>query len=83
MALHIGDLMGLPGTQGTWSGGVAQAQDEITDLSAHVDGGQATATVGTNAGTDTTVLHWAVGIVVAAGLLLWFLGGIVFKSVRL
>lgn len=84
MAFHAGDLIsGLAGTQSGWSGGVAQAQDPVTDLSAHVDGGTPTATTGTNAGTDTTVLHWAAGIVVVAGLLLWFMGGIVFRSVRL
>lgn len=83
MALHIGDYLNLPGESSGWSQGTAQAQGSVTDLSPHVDGGSPTGSTNTNAGADTTVLYWSAGIVVAAGILLWFLGGVVFKSVRL
>lgn len=86
MAFHVGDLLGMEASVGNrsgWSAGNSEAQGSVTDLSPHVDGGTPTGSTMTNAGADTTVLHWAAGIVIVSGLLLWFLGGVVFKSVRL
>lgn len=81
--LHMGDYLGIPGNSSGWKAGNAEATGSLTDLSPHVDGGSATGATGTNAATDRTNLHYAAGIVIVAGLLLWFFGAIVFKSVRL
>lgn len=81
---HMGDMIsGLVGNEGTWNQGIAEAQGSVTDLSAHVDGGQPTATANSNAGADTTIIRWQAGLIFGVLLLLWLFGGIVFKKIRI
>lgn len=71
----MGDLSG-------WPGGVSAPTAKVTDLSAHVDGGPASAR-GTNqvtvAGAQMN-MYMSAGIVGLALVLLALSGGIVFKS---
>jgi hypothetical protein len=74
---NVGDLLNY--------GPVPQSTEKVTDLSPHLDGGNASAS-GTNAGatdSDKMVLHTAIAIVLTALVLLWALGGLVFTSARL
>ena len=86
MALDIGHMMGggfLTGDSSGWAGGVAQATVPVTNLAPHVDGGTHSALSGTNAGAPPEAhrtLRFAVGIVVAALLLLWMSGSLLFRS---
>jgi beta-lactamase regulating signal transducer with metallopeptidase domain len=68
--------------------GNTQASQPVTNLSPHVDGGPASArgAAGSNAASsadDKMCLHVACGIVLAAVLLLWVMGALVFSTARL
>lgn len=63
-------------------GPTPQPTEKATNLSPHVDGGQASA-LHTNTATDTRILHTAIAIVLVALLLLWLMGGLVFRSATL
>lgn len=66
-------------------GGGAQAVVPVTDLSAHVDGGRSSS-ASTNAGSSADAqrnMYYAAGIVIGATVLLWLLGALVFRSIRL
>lgn len=83
MAVEWGSLLGMPGDTAGWSGGIAQASVPVTDLSPHVDGGQSqgtSAAANMNAGSSITTLHDAVGVVLAAIILLYLMGALVFKG---
>ena len=62
-----------------------QSQTDIDDVSAHVSGGDSQAyDIAANANADAdsiTVLRLAAGIVIAALIALWLLGGVVLKGV--
>jgi hypothetical protein len=70
----VGDLLNY--------GPMPQHTEKATDLSPHVDGGPASASH-TNRATDRAVLHTAVAIVLIALVLLWLMGGLVFRSATL
>jgi len=53
---------------------------KVTDLSAHVDGGPASSRGAANPNVDRTQLHDAAFIVIAAVVLLYLMGGIVFRK---
>lgn len=82
-------LGGSPGDASGWQGGLAQPTQAITDLSAHVDGGEvgrfghpsASPVSGTGSvnGAKATS-HYAAGIVLASIIALWVLGLLVFKG---
>ena len=63
----------------------AQSQRNADDLSPHVSGGDSqavNAAANTNAPAESvTILRVSAGIVAAALLLLWLLGGVVLKGV--
>lgn len=66
----------------------AQASTPVTNLSPHVDGGPSSArgAAGSNAamsGDDKAVCHIACGTVLAALILLWLMGALVFRTARL
>jgi hypothetical protein len=54
----------------------------VTDLGPHVDGG-ANSAGQSSAANDQQAFMVACGIVIGALLLLWFMGGIAFRSARL
>lgn len=70
-----------PGNNAMWSGGISPVKP-VTDQSDHVNGGMSSS-AGTNAGSATTVLYTAAGIVLAALVLLWLLGGVAIKGASL
>lgn len=73
------DIGAMAGNRASWFGGVTPVQP-VTDLSAHVDGGQNSTRL-TNASTaDTSSLYDAVGIVALALILLWVMGALSFRS---
>ena len=62
-----------------------QASQPVTNLSPHVDGGQGGSTnsnVSASA-SEAAVLRACVGVIVAALVLLYLLGGLAFRSARL
>lgn len=65
--------------------GTPQHVRPATDLSPHVDGGPSSSAQ-TNAGASADAssnLYVCAGIVIGAVLLLWLLGAVVFRSIRL
>lgn len=78
------DFGGMVNDVGGFMGGASQPP-AAPDLSPHVDGGQAS-TASTNASasaSDTSTLYMAAFYVLAAIALLWILGAVVFRKVRL
>lgn len=82
MALDMGRLIG---DVSGWTGGTAQSTVPVTDLSVHVDGGNAPSTGGNAVANEQAVkvMHVMAAIVFASLALLWFSGALVFRSVRL
>lgn len=78
------DFSGMVGDSSGWAGGASQPPP-VPDLSPHVDGGHPS-TGDANAGasaSDTSTLYMAAFYVLAAIALLWILGAVVFRKVRL
>lgn len=78
------DFSGNVGDSAGWAGGASQPA-AVPDLSAHVDGGHSS-TMNTNSGasaSDTSLLYMSAFYVLAALALLWILGAVVFRKVRL
>lgn len=74
-----------PGNNAMWSGGISPIKP-VTDQSDHVSGGNLSGSGGSNSAAGApakTVLYTAAGIVLAALLLLWLLGGVVVKGASL
>lgn len=71
----VGDLVNY--------GPAPQPTQKVTDLSPHVDGGQASARGSNATASDKRILHTAIAIVLLAVVFLWLLGGIAFRSATL
>jgi hypothetical protein len=72
-----------------WSGGVAQSTQPVSDLTPQVTGGQDGGQDGGGAARNSAarpserrVLHVSIGLILGALLLLWLMGGLVFRSAR-
>lgn len=62
-----------------------QPTQKVSDLSAHVDGGQGGSS-GSNAASspnERAVLHTSVAIILTALILLWAMGALAFRGARL
>lgn len=79
MAFDFGNASG-------WTGGVSQPQ-KVTDLSPHVDGGlnhAVNATANMNVSDENRQTLWlAVAYCAVSIALLWWLGALVFRNVKL
>jgi hypothetical protein len=73
-----------------FQGSIPQPQhtQPVTNLSAHVDGGNAPGVNGSAANRSASadercVLHYSVAIVLVALALLWLMGALAFRGIRL
>lgn len=73
------DIGAMAGNRSSWLGGQTHVQP-VTDLTAHVDGGQNSSRMTNMAAADGSSLYDAVGIVAIALILLWVLGALSFRS---
>lgn len=78
------DFSGMVGDRAAWAGGTAQPRP-VTDLSPHVDGGQSSTNPAgaANPVQAKSTLYMSASYVLFAIALLWVLGAVVFRKVRL
>lgn len=68
-----------------WSGGVAQSTQPVSDLTPQVTGGQDGGGAARNSAarpSEKRVLHVSIAMILGALVLVWLMGGLVFRSAR-
>lgn len=73
------DIGAMAGNRASWFGG-ATAVHPVTDLTAHVDGGQDSSRLTNAVNADSSSLYDAVAVVALALILLWVMGALSFRN---